>query len=347
MTRILSATLLLTVCLAALAGCGGEDAAATDPNQLTIGVAIPDPTHLWTEGVNWWVKQTRQQYPDINWVLVTASSDSDQKAAIQDMTTQQKLDALVLLPTEGAALTNAAQDVKSKGIYLVNVDRGLSEPIADVFLEGDNEAFGRKSAEFIVDRVTEQGDDVANVVIIEGKGTPSEIRIRAGREVLRQADNINVLASQPANWSFDQAFQVMQTYLTQYDDIDVVWTIDDDMAKGAEKAIRQAGRENDIWIMGGGGMKTIVERVANDDPMYPADITYPPSMIAAGMHLAVLHFRPDQVAQIQQKMPKDIHLDLQKAMQGAEEGKLHHVVLEAELITPENAEQYYVEESPY
>ena len=45
------------------------------------------------------------------------------------------------------------------------MDRGLTSPIADVFLEGDNKAFGRKSAEYIVDRLKGKG----KIVILRGQ----------------------------------------------------------------------------------------------------------------------------------------------------------------------------------
>ena len=58
-----------------------------------------------------------------------------------------------------------------------------------------------------------------------------------------------------------------------------------------EKAIQEAGRSSEMWIMGGAGMKEIVRRVMDKDPLYPADITYPPAMIAAGIDVAVAHLR--------------------------------------------------------
>ena len=47
---------------------------------------------------------------------------------------------------------------------------------------------------------------------------------------------------------------------------DAVWASDDDMALGAEKAIKEAGRMNQMWILGGAGMKDIVKRVMDNDP---------------------------------------------------------------------------------
>ena len=88
----------------------------------------------------------------------------------------------------------------------------------------------------------------------------------------------------------------MQSYLASYPKIDAVWASDDDMALGAEKAIKEAGRMNQMWILGGAGMKDIVKRVMDKDPIYPADITYPPAMIAAGIDIAAAHMQGGDIA---------------------------------------------------
>jgi hypothetical protein len=57
---------------------------------------------------------------------------------------------------------------------------------------------------------------------------------------------------------------------------------DDDMAIGVLEAINQANRQDEMWILGGAGMKEMIARVRDGDPLIPADVTYPPSMAADG-----------------------------------------------------------------
>jgi ribose transport system substrate-binding protein len=83
-----------------------------------------------------------------------------------------------------------------------------------------------------------------------------------------------------------------------------------------------------MWIFGGAGMKDVIKRVMDKDPMYPADITYSPSMIATGIHLAVSSLRDGQVKKVSEFMPK-------------------HIVMDCEMITPDNAKNYYFPESVY
>lgn len=74
-------------------------------------------------------------------------------------------------------------------------------------------------------------------------------------------------------------------------------------------------------------MKDIVKRVMDNDPLFPADITYPPSMIAFGIQTAAGMLRAGK-DNAKQYMPK-------------------HVMIDIELVTPENAKSYYFPDSVY
>src|SRR5690606_4524194 len=123
---------------------------------------------------------------------------------------------------------------------------------------------------------------------------------------------------------------------TQFPEIDAVWAADDDMALGVEKAIKEAGRTN-VWILGGAGMKEIVKRVGENDPLFPADITYPPAMIAAGIHAAVAELRGQPLESAADKMPEHLHVSPEQLRVQPDENGQRHIKLDVFLITPENA----------
>jgi ribose transport system substrate-binding protein len=316
-------TLLMLV-----AGCG-ERSAAPKPGgparKLTLGISIPAADHGWTAGVGYWARQAMALYPDAKWIYATADTPEKQIADLKDMMTHQKLDGVVILATESAPLTPMAKEIHENGIYLVNVDRGFLEPVADVFIEGDNEAFGRRSAEFIAEKLGGKG----SIVILEGiPCTVNTSRVKAALEVFKRYPEIKILGQQPGMWNRQKALEVMQAFLTQHRKIDAVWAADDDMALGAEQAIREANRAGEMWLTGGGGMKDVVKKIMDRDPLYPATITYPPSMIAVGIHTLYGNLRDGQQKKIAQFLPK-------------------HIKLDVELITPQNAEDYYFPDSTY
>jgi ribose transport system substrate-binding protein len=188
--------------------------------------------------------------------------------------------------------------------------------------------------------------------IVALRGIPCTVdtdRYEGAMEVFSQHPEVEILASQPALWSRQVALEVMQSYLTQFEHIDAVWGSDDDMALGAEQAIKEAGRADEMWILGGAGMKDVVKRVMERDPMIVADVTYPPAMIAAGIHIAVANLRDggDELG-LYDKIPR--HLNVPKGelrSAAAPTQGQRHIVLDVFLITPETAEEYYFPESVY
>ena len=190
----------LAICVALIgvflicAGCKKatpEQHAAEEPaRKLTIGVSVPAADHGWTAGVGWWARRAMEMYPDVNWAYATAIGPEKQIADIKDMMSQQKLDGLVILATESAPLTPIAEEAHNNKIYIVSVDRGFLKPVADLFIEGDNEAFGRKSAEFIAAKLGGKGK------IVE-LGTHSELMQEKGvyyKMVEKEREALHIIA---------------------------------------------------------------------------------------------------------------------------------------------------------
>ena len=311
--------------------------------KLKIGVSIPAADHGWTAGIGYWAKKEMAKYPDVEWVYATANEPGKQTGDIEDMMAQ-KVDGLVILATESAPITPVAVKAKDRGIFLVSVDRGFLQPVADVFIEGDNKAFGRKSAEYLVQKMNGKG----NLAIL--RGIPSTVdsdRYDAAMEIFKKYPDIKVLAAQPGMWNQQKALDVMQSYLSQFPKIDAVWASDDDMALGVEKAIREAGRQNEMWILGGAGMKDIIKRVKDKDPMYPADVTYPPAMIAAGIDLAVAQLRDGNLAAAASNVPEHLGLTKEQLESAAKMQGQKKVTIDVHLVTPDNADKFYFADSVY
>ena len=315
----------------------------SEQKKIKIGVSVPAADHGWTAGVGYWAETERAKYPDIEWVYATANEPGKQTSDIEDMMTQN-VNGLVILATESAPLTPVARKARDRGIFLVSVDRGFTEPVADVFIEGDNKAFGKKSAEYIVERLKGKG----KIVIL--RGIPSTVdtdRFDAAMEVFNANKGIEVLAAQPGMWNQQKALEVMQSYLASHPRIDAVWASDDDMALGAEKAIKEAGRTNQIWMLGGAGMKDIVKRVMDKDPLYPADITYPPAMIAAGIDIAVAHLKDGSIAAAAGKTPEHLGITKEQLEEAAKQQGQKKITIDVFLITPDNASKYYFPDSVF
>lgn len=288
-----------------------------------IGVSIPAATHGWTGGMNFHAQEAIDRleatYPELDFVLATASDPAKQVSDIEDMMATRDIDALVVLPFESEPLTAPVKRVADAGKWVTVIDRGLSEPgIEDLYVAGDNPGFGKVSGEFFVEMMPDGG----NIVVLRGIPTTIDNERVDGFQAAIEGSGIEILGMEHGNWNRDDSFAVMQDFLSKYPDIDAVWASDDDMAIGVLAAIKEAGRMDEMWVLGGAGMKEMIKRVADGDEYVKADVTYPPSMSGTAIEITALNFVSNAPVS----------------------GKF---VIGSVLVTQDNAEKFYFPDSPF
>ncbi|WP_279482943.1 ABC transporter substrate-binding protein [Aureimonas sp. SK2] len=297
--------------------------AAFPAGAQTIGVSIPAATHGWAGGMNYFaqdaVARLEKTYPDLDFVLATAADPSKQVSDIEDMVATRNIDALVVLPFESEPLTGPVQAVKQAGKWVTVVDRGLSvEGIQDLYVAGDNPGFGRVSGEYMRSKLPDGG----KIVVLRGIPTTIDNERVEGFQSAIEGSGIEVIGMEHGNWNRDTAFTVMQDFLSRNPQIDAVWASDDDMAVGVLAAIEAAGRKDVKFVLGGAGMKEMIARTRDNDAMIPANVTYPPSMIATAIEVTALG--------LVSKAPVS-----------------GNFIIGSVLVTPENAAQFYYPDSPF
>ncbi|GGC00329.1 substrate-binding domain-containing protein [Pseudoduganella buxea] len=309
----------LAACLLACAATG-----ALAAEKVTLGVAIPTATHGFTGGIVWWANQARRELeaanPGLKIIVKTAASTPEQANQVQDLLAVNRINALVILPLESSSLTQPVAQLKNKGVYVTVVDRGLANPAAqNAYVAGDNTAFGRLPAEYLAKKLNGKG----NLVIL--RGMPSTIdneRVTAFEAEMKKHPGIKLLDAKYGNWNRDDAFKVMQDYLTRFKQIDAVWAADDDMAIGAIKAIGQARRTDIKEVFGGAGAKFAVKKVIDGDPLVQANVSYSPKFIYDA-----------------------IRMTASARLKG--EALPARTIIPSVLITRANAQQFYFPDSPY
>jgi ribose transport system substrate-binding protein len=312
---------LLVFALAALIGVGG--ARHANAKDYTIGVSIPTADHGWAGGIIFQAERVAKlleaEHPGLKVIIKTSSDPMGQANALEDLTTEG-MDALVILPIDPDPLVNAIKQVKSDGIFVTLVDRSPSvndSSVRDFYIAGNNYGLGFVAGEYIKEHTPN-----ANVVVIRGLPIPIDQERQNGFDNAIKGSNVKVLARQYGNWNRDDAFKVMQDFLTKYKHIDVVWCQDDDMGVGVLQAIKQANRTDIKYIIGGAGSKQFIKKVMDGDKMVPVDVLYPDTMVATAMEITAAHLY-DKVT-----------------VAGT-------YTLDATLVTQKNAKDYYFPNSPY
>ena len=308
----------LAVVMAALTG-----VAHAQDKKVTIGVSIPAADHGWTAGVVFHAERMAKlmmaRHPGLKVIVKTSPDAATQANALQDLVTQG-INALVILPSDPDPLVNAIKEVKNKNIFVTLVDRAPSNndnSVRDLYVAGNNPALGATAGEYI-----KKNTPNAQVAVVRGLPIPIDQQRQDGFDKAISGSNVKVLAKQFGNWNRDDAFKVMQDYLTKYPKIDVVWCQDDDMAVGVLQAIDQAKRTDIQYVIAGAGSKDMVKKVMDGDKLIPVDVLYPPAMVATAMELTAANFYN------------------QVPVRGS-------YILDATLITKANAKDFYFPDSPF
>lgn len=298
---------------------------STNGKTFTIGLSFPAADHGWLGAIIQNAKQEAENHKNVKYILTTADNPMKQSADIEDLITQ-KVDAIVMLPIESAALTPVADKIKKAGIPLIIVDRAINDESYDVYIGGDNYQIGREAGEFIAKRLNGKG----NVVVITG--VPSSVtteRTQGFNDVIKNYPDIKVVATQPGDFQKEKSFNVMQNILQSQPKIDAVYTEDDEMALGVIQAIKNANRQNEMFVTGVGGNKQVYELLKNNDKLMVATFIYPPTLSGSAVRLAIDYLEGKGLSEIWEKtIPRKI-------------------ILDAPAVTSENVDKFYDPKANY
>ncbi len=268
---------------------GGEGTSAEGTGKTVKMIASVPPTdHGWLGAISKNAKAEAEKYDDLDFQLLQAA-DADSQAQQVEQAIAQKPDVLVVLPQDGAALTPVAQKAEKAGIPVVNIDRLFTAPdAATATVLGDNYQIGILAADYIADQLKCKG----NVVEIQGLAgiSVTEDRTKGFTDELKKkcpSGGIEIVASQPGDFNPDQGLKVMENILQSEKEIDAVYTHDDDMAQGVVQAIRNAGREDDMFLTGVGGSQDAMEQIKQGG-LYRATFLYNPNMAATAVNMGRL-----------------------------------------------------------
>ncbi len=268
-------------------GGGGTDAGGSG-ETVSIVASVPPTDHGWLGAISKNAQAAADQYDDVDFQLLEAA-DSDSQAQQIEQAISEDPDALVVLPQDGEALTPVAQKAEAAGIPVINVDRLFSEPdAATATILGDNYQIGVLAADYIAEELNCEG----NVVEIQGLAgiSVTEERTQGFTDELDKKcpdGGVEIVASQPGDFNPDTGLKVMENILTAEDQIDAVYTHDDDMAQGVVQAIRNAGREEEMFLTGVGGSQDAMDQI-KEGGLYRATFLYNPNMAASAVNMARL-----------------------------------------------------------
>jgi ribose transport system substrate-binding protein len=298
---------------------GGSNAAPG--TTVTIGFTAPAADHGWIAAITNNAKAQAAKYADVKLVAVDPGKDAPaQIAAIQSLV-QQKPDAIVMLPYDGAQLTAIARQATDAGIPVINLDREFSDAAAAfTLIKGDNYGMGVSAGHYIGKKLKGRADAV--IAEIAGIDTLQLTKDRSkGFADTLATYGLRVTHRVAAQFTVDSGQAVTANLLQAAPKLDAVWNHDDDQGVGVLAAIKQAGRK-EFFMVGGAGSLDAMEHIKAGDTPLEATVTYPPTMASSAISLARL------IAQ-GKGMEDLVELQVPKL-----------IVLQSETVVKDNVERY-------
>ena len=272
-----------------------------DPGKkVVIGFSGPAADHGWLAAINSSALAEAKKYEDVELKSAEGTNDANQQISQVETFINDKVDAIVLLPTDGAALTDVATKAMEAGIPVINVDREFSSPFAArSTVLGDNYGMGVSAGTYACDLIKKKG--TKNAVVAEIAGIDSlpltQDRSKGFKDALKSCgeDVDNRVA---ADFTVEGGEKAASNLLQAAPKIDVIWNHDDDQGVGVKAAFDNANRD-EFAFLGGAGSCNAMDWIRSGD--MEATVIYPPTQAADGIRLARLVAQEKGMSDLVQK----------------------------------------------
>jgi ribose transport system substrate-binding protein len=236
-----------------LAGCKDSGSApSTDSGKTTalsrtytIGMSQCNLGEPWRVQMNEDIRNAAAKYPELKVIFKDAQNDTLKQRAHVEEFVSSKVDLLIISPKEAQPLTEPVAAAMQAGVPVIVLDRRLLGDKYTCFIGADNKKIGKAAGEWIVKKLGGKG----NVVELMGlmTSTPGQDRHTGFRDGIAGSD-IKVIFEADMKWLEPDARKEMESALSRFDKIDLVYAHNDPGAHGAYLAAKAAGRDNIAFV---------------------------------------------------------------------------------------------------
>jgi len=196
---------------------------------------------------------------DVTW-FDPGLSATEQRAALEEIASR-RWDFVAIQPVEIDTLAASVNRLIDSGIPVIDMDT-LIAPLDQIdvhtFLEPDNEFMGAAVTKALVDAIGGTG----TIIMTQGAlgHTGAQGRARGFESVIAQHPNIEVLATDPADWETAKVVALWESYLDTYPHISAAFFHNDDMALAALDVMQRRNR-TEILVGGVDAMPPAIQAV--------------------------------------------------------------------------------------
>lgn len=290
-------------------------------DTVRIGFSAPAADHGWMAAITEAARNRAASFEDVEITVAEGTNDVNTQISQVETFINDGVDAIVLLPFDGAALTPVALKAMEAGIPVINVDREFSSPFASQStILGDNYGMGVSAGTYICSRLADQPDAVVAEIAGIDSLPLTQDRSKGFADALSDC-GLTVSHRVAAEFTVESGETETANLLQAAPKIDAVWNHDDDQGVGVLAAIQNANRD-EFFMVGGAGSANAMREIQSGESVLEATVIYPSTQAADGISLARLL--------VQGKSLSDI----------VSQGVPKRIVLAAPVVTKENVAEF-------
>ncbi|MGE0242046.1 MAG: sugar ABC transporter substrate-binding protein [Parvibaculaceae bacterium] len=184
---------------------------------------------------------------DPNW-----SVEAGAQAITDAISAGEKPNVLIVMSFDLNSYSKLMQRAQSEGIYVILVDNPANFK-ADAYVGGDWNKLGQLEAEAVIKGCGDNSSKKIGLVQGDQVNATSLFQYAGIMEVLAKHPDFQVVAKPDSNWDATTSRNVTTTMLQQNPDICGIIDFWDGDATGAAAAIRDAGKQDQIYLVTTGG----------------------------------------------------------------------------------------------
>ncbi|MBP7079397.1 MAG: D-ribose-binding periplasmic protein precursor [Synergistetes bacterium ADurb.Bin155] len=179
-------------------------------------------------------------------VIYDAQDDSAKMTSSMEDLIQKKVGGILVNPTDADAVVPSILKANAAGIPVFTIDRGATSGEVVTHIASDNVAGGKMAGEFLAEKIGGKGK-VVELVGIPGTSAARD-RGKGFHEAMEGYPDIEIVASQAADFNRDRGLAVFENILQAQPEIDGVFAHNDEMVLGAIAAAEAAGRKGIVFV---------------------------------------------------------------------------------------------------
>lgn len=231
-------------------------------------------------------------------VVTDAGHDvAKQISDVEDML-QQKIDILLLNPTDSAGIEATVHAAKAAGVTVVAVDANANGPV-DTFVGSKNRDAGYKSCKYLGEALGGKGE----VAILDGiPVVPILQRVEGCKAALAEFADIKLVDTQNGRQDRSVALGVVENMIQSRPNLAGIFSVNDGGAMGALAAIQGSGK--DIKLTSVDGAPEAVKAIADGGPFIETTAQFPRDQVRVGLAMALAQKWGARV------VPKEVPIDV-------------------------------------